>query len=283
MRRLRFRLRTLLIVITVLAVCLGAYISSLRERERAVAAILQLGGTVNYDYEFKEAGTSSANAEPPGPKWLRRLLGPQWRVTVVRVSFWSESGGKATDQDLAVLEALPHVRSLYLDANSAITDDGLRHIAQLSELESLSLNDCSGVTDEGLSQLADLNRLTFLSLCRCRIDGSGLRHVTQLPLTCLSFTRTSLSDANLKHVALMRGLNTLTLQGTPITDAGLRHLSALVSLGSLQVHETRITDNGLVHLTDLQKLWELHVHSDGVTEDGIVAIRRAIPGCQMIE
>ena len=51
-RWLRFSLRTLLVVVTVLGVWLGVQVNPVRKQRNAVAWIQEVGGTVTYDYEI---------------------------------------------------------------------------------------------------------------------------------------------------------------------------------------------------------------------------------------
>ena len=56
--------------------------SGARQKE-AVEAILKARGWVFYDYEEP----SSSRRKPPGPAWLRKLLGDDLFVNVTRVDF----------------------------------------------------------------------------------------------------------------------------------------------------------------------------------------------------
>ena len=54
---LRFRLRTLMLLVTLLSIWLGLVTARARRQQAAVDAIRKLGGTVYYDYQLKKAGT----------------------------------------------------------------------------------------------------------------------------------------------------------------------------------------------------------------------------------
>ena len=50
-----------------------------RRQREAVATIEKVGGVVDYDWEYDEGRTTFlANAHPPGPPWLRGLLGDEF-------------------------------------------------------------------------------------------------------------------------------------------------------------------------------------------------------------
>ena len=85
----RFGLRTLLIVVTVAGSAFGWLGVKLREARRqhdVAATIVNLGGDVQYDYEFDSLGNYIPNAMPPGPKWLHSLLGDDFFRSVQKVS-----------------------------------------------------------------------------------------------------------------------------------------------------------------------------------------------------
>ncbi|MDA1053632.1 MAG: hypothetical protein O3C40_24555 [Planctomycetota bacterium] len=73
--RLRFSLRTFLLVSVVGTVVFGIYLRGLRQQRDAVAIILEYGGTVQYDYQLAEHGEVAASAESWVPDWLLSCVG----------------------------------------------------------------------------------------------------------------------------------------------------------------------------------------------------------------
>lgn len=277
-RWLRFSLRTFFLLLTLFAVWLGVMTHRAREQGNAVSVINSLGGTVQYDYEFEADWNFLPHAKPPGPKWLRGVIGPDFGTNVVIVNYWRNgTPGIATDKDLSVLLSLPRLRDLRLGSSPAITDDGLKNIGRLSRLESLDLSD-TGITDDGLAHLSHSGRLSYLFLVRCGIDGSGLRHLRHLPLKHLNLNWTRLVDANLGHVGEMKSLESLTMQDTPITDNGLAQIAGLKDLWELHIHNTAVTGDGLSHLESLTKLRELQVPTTNVSKEDFAKLKQAIPG-----
>ena len=84
-----------------------------RQQKEAVAAIVELGGDVQYDYQFDQSGKSIPDAVPTGPAPLRMLFGEDFFTTVVGVSF---VGSAVTDTDLQYLEGMTYIRTLELMA-----------------------------------------------------------------------------------------------------------------------------------------------------------------------
>jgi hypothetical protein len=109
-RFLRFSIRTLLIVLTIFCVALGWKVERARKQREAVAWVHEMGGSVNYDYEFDDDGSSATDAKPPGSEWLRKHLGRDFFDDVVRVSL-TEVGVS----DVTPLSGLTSLVELYLE------------------------------------------------------------------------------------------------------------------------------------------------------------------------
>ncbi len=117
---------------------LGWKVREARQQQTAVSAIQRLGGFVTYDYEFDSQGRDVPNAAPPGPAWLRSLLGDD---------FFRNAYG--------VILVDPTVKDADLEQ--------LKPLAQLKYVLLLSPN----VTKAGAAKLQE-------ALPNCKIDRSGL-------------------------------------------------------------------------------------------------------------
>ena len=125
-----------------------------RQRE-AVEAIRELGGNVRYDYQFDKAGSLMLEQEPPGPAWLRALVGDDFFADVLHVSFFMAP--KAAEVNDVVFEHVKPLRRLeWLRLRGTqITDPGLLELNRLTELVYLDLSG-THVTDAGLNHLRGL-------------------------------------------------------------------------------------------------------------------------------
>lgn len=216
-RYLRLSLRSLLLLLTVLAVSLGVYLIRVQDQVRAVAMIERLGGRCWYTHEVDENRiVIPAPRQPSAPKWLRSLLSDHFFTTVIMVSL---NETQFTDDDLELLVGLRHLQRLDLDRPS-VTDASLEHISRITSLQELHLFDTL-VTDQGLAQIARLNQLTTLTLSVSRISDDGLVHLSNLS-----------------------ELERLYMSNNEVTDAGLKHLSALRSLKEVQAYNTQVTSAG---------------------------------------
>jgi hypothetical protein len=141
-----------------------------RERE-TIKAIQEVGGSVYYDYECDPPGLGAA-LRPPGPAWLRMVLGDDFFADVSAV-FLRDT--ECTDSDLRHLREFLRLKSLSLKSRQ-ITDDGLIHLAELRELESVALI-ITQLTDAGLVQLYGLTRLKELSLHNTQVTDAGVEEL----------------------------------------------------------------------------------------------------------
>jgi len=216
-RWFRFSLRTLLLLITALCVWLGIQVNAARRQREAVAAILKAGGEVWFDYHSTPdpavpGSTFNRNASPPGPAWLRRILGEDYFRTANCVIFMKQT---ITESDLAQVAQLPKLICVNLgdtqivEKNTGtkrpIQDSDLIVVERLTLLRDLVLNDDNGhgrITDAGLKRIQNLTNLDELYLRNNQISDAGLQWLK-------GFTK----------------LLTLDLGGTKVTADGIRGLA----------------------------------------------------------
>src|SRR5262245_36066521 len=120
-RRLRFSLRTLLVLVTIACVGFGWLGMKVRAKQReraAVNAIRELGGRAEYDFEITYGRWNEHQDPPRGPAWLRKLLGDDAFAKVLAVVL---SGRQITDFETTHLEQLPDLKFVWFN-NTQITD-----------------------------------------------------------------------------------------------------------------------------------------------------------------
>ena len=149
-RWFRFRLRSLLIAVAVIAVLIWIPVKRATEQRDAVNAILRLGGIVRYDFE------SAGSTEPSAPVWLRRLIGEDYFRRVDSVNL---NDLPVTDDELALLRLLPALEKVEIRSCAKVSDKGLIHLRELSNLRRLDLQGTQ-ITDDGLKYLTALPALT---------------------------------------------------------------------------------------------------------------------------
>ncbi len=170
-RWLQFSLRTLLLLVVPLAALCGWFASKMnavRRERRAVAAIRAMGGHVTYDWKY-------SHTEPPGPKWIRYLLGDDFFAGVARVGYPRAS----PDETLQHLDDLRGLRWLDLLATN-VTDAGVERLAKHRELQTLVLRSTL-ITDEALPTLASMTELRLLYLDNTAVTTEAARTLKRLP------------------------------------------------------------------------------------------------------
>jgi hypothetical protein len=129
-RWFQYSLRSFLVFMTAFAVWLGILAERARQQREAVKAIEALGGKVTYDFQIIGVPYNGnpdpphtvnrifrPDADPPGPIWLRRLIGDEFFQEVHAVSFVEPSLGtlippvtEPTESD--ILETIPCLQRL---------------------------------------------------------------------------------------------------------------------------------------------------------------------------
>jgi Leucine Rich repeat len=192
-RWFQFSLRSLLIFTLICAIgsaWLGKRIEQKRKEREAVEAIAKFGGQVAYDYERD-------SPKPPGPEWLRGLLGEDFFTRIVGVDLCCCAN--LTDAGLVNVKAMTQLQTLSLFFTT-IGDAGVENIRGLSLLQSLDLSETQ-VTDAGLERLEGLTRLEELRLGKTNITDAGLMRLKGLgQLQRLYLWDTKVTDAGIKDL-----------------------------------------------------------------------------------
>jgi len=172
----------MLLATLVLALLLGWLAGKIEvawKQQLAAEAILSLGGRVDYEYQRLSwtpvAGLPIPPREPPGPKWLRWLLGEHFFARAAVVVY--PTG--ATDDDLKVLDDLPYITEIHLRC-ADVTGAGLNHVWKHEGLRSLGLRGVS-VTDADVANLEALTQLESLELCHTPITDKAVETLRRLP------------------------------------------------------------------------------------------------------
>ncbi len=299
-RRFRYSLRTFLIVVTAICLWLGWKIRAAREQQRTIAAIQELEGGIDYDFEWEDI---SADRVPPEPAWLVKLLGVDFLHDVVEVQSNTGFVGvpkKECSKLLAQLGHFPHLHCVIVDY-CILHDEDLQNLTELTELKALNLTD-SGISDVGLQHLRNLNRMSALhvsenhisdkgllylaslisleelDLSKNQISGEGFLHLVKLRnLRWLGIDDNPITDEGLKIIARLPHLETLLLDHSDITNAGLEHLQGVSSLKHLSLISTRVSDTGIESLLKMPSLNTLDISGTRITAEGISRLKRMQP------
>ena len=249
LRRLRFSVRVLLVVVAVAAVFLsmiGKRTLEARKQRQLIELIQSCGGEPHHERNFKD-GVERTIRLPnmefsptmPGPDWLRQRIGDEYFVDVTEAFFDAASHRIVDDATFRQFansvqsRNLPRPRGLVF-ADLPITDASLEGLSAFPNLTSLHILNCPGVTDEGL-----------------------------------------------KHVESLVKLRRLDLSGMAITDRGLGRLSGLRDLRELSIKASSVTRAGLLQLKELTELEWLSLGDSEISSEAIKALRDHLPNCEM--
>lgn len=271
---LRFSLRSMLVVLTVLGVWLGLQVNRANTQRRIVKWVTENGGWVDYDwfmgedydydYGFVLGNEPSGTFQPPGPIWIRRLIGDEYFQSVVVVD-----APHAELQDLSPLVKLTTLKVLYLKGTLI---NNVSPLSSLTQLENLNLEDTSV---REIYALASLKELKCLNLSHTAVsDFTSLSCLSKLEW--LALVGTQIEDTS--PLANLTELKWLFLSDTKVAD--LSPLADLVSLERLVLDRTLVKD--LTPLGDLTSLSYLYIVGAPVSNQEVLELRQALPNCNII-
>lgn len=236
-RCFQFRLRTLFLLTTAIAVWLSLEVNSARPQRIAEAMVLRLGGHVGYQHE------ADGYPEPRAPRWLRRCVGNDVFRRLIVINLQRT---KVTDADLVKLKGLHDLKVLDL-SGTQITDAGIAHLKGLTKDTQLLLPSTDGVTDRSLENLSELKNLEWLLLNNTKVSDAGIKYVRKFSnLQRLDLTGTSITDESIENLRGMTQLKWVSLSSTAITDKGVKYLSKMPKLSYVELIDCKnLFDPGL--------------------------------------
>jgi Leucine-rich repeat (LRR) protein len=193
---LRFSIRVLLVIFALLGILLGMHVNRARNQARVAG---QLNSGIIYRHQWPPGGRLDRNAEPPGPKWLRDLIGDHYFQTLHIIE-----GGHPDEKLLADIGRLHGLEQIIIHANRLTDPDALRNIRNCRTLESVSVIYGKKLKRVNLSCLGNLPRLHSLRLDSLKID-----------------------DDEIENIAAVKSLRKLTIKQTLITKEGVDRLAVL--------------------------------------------------------
>lgn len=157
-----------------------------------------------------------------------------------------------------------------------ITDEDLGAIAEQIKGESvgLDISECVNITNEGLAHIAGFDRIRALML-PSQISNAGMRHLSGLyGLEALGLNAVQISDAGISRLKWLEELRYLDLSFTLISDEALSTVYYIKKLETLNLSGTRITDAGLERIWSLTNLRNLSLRfCSRITGDGMRHLR----------
>ena len=178
--RLRFSVRTMMVLVLVLGGWLGWIVHRAHVQRDAVAAIQKSGGRVYYEWERKNR-SPVPNGKPWWPSWLVDRVGADYFGDVV----FAELRDKGSDAEMIHVGRLHRLEELYLHVSSAshdpvsrLTDAGMEHVAGLNRLRTMLLSS-NRVGNPGLAHLKRLTGLEDLTILMTQATPDGVAGLTK--------------------------------------------------------------------------------------------------------
>ena len=248
---------------------MGIAAGNAQRQRRAVEAIEASGGTVGYAHDFDFDKGHYAKGEPPGPEWLRTLLGRHYFDTVIEVSFSNpnRSGNRAPlGQAAPYLADLPRLRKLHVGYFQPTNDD-LGELVARANPEQLSCGMLE-ISDTVAARIAEADRLKRISLNEVVISASGIAEFERLA---------GLEEFYLCCTHMYRGPNNELIWDSKrfgIDDEAVDAIVQFKKLRRLSLSFTQISLDGFRRLTELGQLESFSVSSPFVTPEAVDSVVR---------
>ncbi|MGO9114237.1 MAG: hypothetical protein ACLP9L_33905 [Thermoguttaceae bacterium] len=193
--RFQFSIRSLLVVAVAVAIPCSWLVAEIRRatmQRQAVARIVAMGGSVqyNYDYDYAQEHKFDDNGdfsppEPPGSPRLRELRGDDLfnglaSCVVASIDLQRYAVGEkgpfvkadVSDDDMHCLLTFPMLRCLSIEFQP-ITDAGIKHLGALKDLQDVDLYGTQ-TSDECVQTLVEVPSLERVNVGRTRINATSL-------------------------------------------------------------------------------------------------------------
>ncbi|PHS03547.1 MAG: hypothetical protein COA78_17705 [Blastopirellula sp.] len=289
--KIRFSMRTLFILVTVLCVLLvpvSVKLYQARQQRLAVEWVLENDGYIVYDYQLDEDGTFVTET-PTDNLWLRSILGNDFfdtpvdvtiaNPTITDISNLSHLQSLETvhivdpeNVDLSPLGSLKNLDSCFIKFSSEKSFTA-KHIAELSKL------DCSldiyldGQFMDDLTLIQQLSNIRELAIYDSQVtDLAPLIHLDQLE--SLTIEKNPVKD--ISPLSDLTQLKKLYINNPNITD--LTPLGKLINMRSLSLSTPNANDfSPLFKLSKLKVLY----HPVNFPEAEIKRLEKVLPNCNV--
>jgi hypothetical protein len=288
---LRFTLRFLLVVVTVMAVAL-AYVGNrwhrVKQQRLIVAQIEAAGGLPSYDYQFlTEANLNYTLDAKQSPGWINRISIDD--PAALRSRYRQDATGQTIEEQVEtppgpwlIRRALGNDTFSYVETVSfAWTEEPGKldpHILlQLPRLKVVVLRG-DQVSDEWLmcvAQLPDLRGLALYGDSQGTATAAGIAQLRRAKhLEALSLSGEWLTDANLSGVRELKHLRSIEIGMAPnVTSAMFTNFDDLTALNQLVVSRAEgVDDQHTHHLRRLKNLRALWLQGTSITDASVAHI-----------
>lgn len=231
-------------------------------------AIVVIGESLRLaGYKPRPATRRVAPSSKADNKWVKHVLG----CVLLVVAVWVGSGVLRRRAERAIITELG---GSVVTTSSSVSDIQVLLNATGVEFE-------RGIGDEDLARLAPaLKRYQKLKLdlSESSFTAAGLRHLADLKgLQSLNLSQCTVSAESLVEVAQLRGLVELNLSSCGVNDEGIAEIQQLPLLRVLYLHNSKLSDAGLRALGELSTLDYLLIGSDSISKEGVAELKSQLP------
>lgn len=240
--KLRFGLRTLLVLIVLVAIpCAlfgrrlrASYLSSQLTRLTSSDRVMTVA-----DKKYFRWGLEAADGADQLTFWE---VDWEWRdlidADLQLLKYLKLEGEHIRDQDVTTIGIQDHLTKLVL-ADTSVTDETIRRLQGCTKLEILSLYGSQHVRGDGFEAIEKLGSIKVLELSHTGVVDSSLIHLSRMPnLIRLDLGHTQITDKGVCNLKGAANLQSLWLNDTHIKGKGVATLSLLPSLVGLNLSNT---------------------------------------------
>jgi len=266
--RLRFSLRTFLVLICIIGALLGLAahrIETGKQRWATIAELQRLG--VHVSFHDDDTYIDWTPAVIADMTWWQTMHYANHTLRLSSVQFTSRT---PAPRAFELLRDFPSIENVHLMGEGA--DDGiLGELVRHKKIVYLDLSK-SCITDEGLARLTELPKLRGIELPP-GIGDAGFIHVAKVPnLLGIRGAGGPVTDEGLKHLRGLTGMYELGLRDTRITDEGVAYLAGMKNLVALDLSGTRVTGQCAATFVDCTNLRRLELSRTRFDDAGLAAI-----------
>lgn len=288
-RWLRLSVRGMILLVLVVGLWAGWWISGTRRQQRALEVIGRSSVSTGVAYEDGSSGWMNEN--PPGtpatgdswwpPEWLRKRMGPDWFLDVTEVSLGGKRNTQHSEEDADATEWVVKLKKVEkLQLLFSVTDEQIAKVATMPKVKSLMAFPSPKLTEEGLRSIGGMKKLEELQLMGTPVTDSGLEHLEGLVrLERLAVggpprAQSGSSPARIEGVGLpgpdgLPALTDLVIMSRDLTAEGLDAIGAHTRLKTLWLQGGAFTDNDLKPLARLSELEQLTITDVGIDGTGV--------------
>ena len=292
----RFSIRTMLVLITLIAVFFGTAFNRANRQKLAVKRLRVANADVQYDVAtvgtvslwrgntttFTRNGglvTTPALRPLPSPKsFLQRILGIDYFHSVTVVNLDAQTVPNFAEI-IGAIGALSDVEWVRLNVGG-IEPAELAKLKSCPRLKSLSLPNTT-IFDRHARWLRGMTQLEHLRAVN-EFTDEGLAELEGHPNLSeiyLSYQE-SITDKGAVSLATLSKLQTLDVSSTSITDVGVQEFRKLKSLDWLDLSFTKTTDASIDTLVEIAPS-DLRLLDTCISNEGADRLRKLLPGTEV--